>query len=1123
MSNRFAPISMESLTNWIFTEFKAKGSIFGIDKGLFFEPSRHDNFKVKVYDAELETPFGVAAGPHTQMAQNIIVSWLCGARFIELKTIQTLDELEVPKPCIDVLDAGYNVEWSQELKIKQSFDEYVRAWVLIHALHKMFGFPGKTPGLVFNASIGYNFEGIQKNNVQWFLKKILNAGSLKTDYIEIVARYFPEVKKLDIPTQLTNNITLSTMHGCPPDEIGKIASYLINEWNFNTNVKLNPTLLGAKELREILNKTLGYREITVPDIAFEHDLKYPDAIKLLKNLQAEADKKDVTFGVKLTNTLEVENHRNVFDSKEKMMYMSGRPLHAISINVAKKLSNEFNGQLLMSYAGGADCFNAAELLSCGMKTITVCTDILRPGGYTRMLQYIENTKMAMNNLGASSITDFILKTAKGEKVVAAKKTQVEKIKSAAVCNLNKYADYVLSDPLLMRDTFKRANTKTARNLELFDCIRAPCTDECPVNQQAAQYIECVKDDELKRATSLIKLDNPLPTILGRACNHQCESVCTRTHYDEPIAIREIKRYITDKKIAIKHDIEKGKKAKIAVIGAGPCGLAAGYFLAQKGFTVTLFEEKEAPAGMVYQTIPKYRATQKTIDQDVEVIKKLGVDIKCVQKAGKDFTIQSLKKDGYKYIVIASGAQRGLDLGIPGENSFGVIDGLRFLRASKRGEKINLGAAVGVIGAGDVAMDCARTANRLTGGKVSVIYRRTIEEMPAHKEELDAMLAEGIEIIELTAPKEVVTEKGIIKALKCSRMVLSERDESGRKKPLEIPNSEFEIQLDNLIIAIGQKPIFDFFGNEKIILNKKGYIEIDSKTMLTSVKGIFAGGDAVGNGPATIVKACGDGKKIAASIVGSETQSALTIKEPDDINCSYKTLMKKRAKREFRVEIPELGINQRNSFTEIISTLSDTAVKTEVNRCLQCHKLCGTCVTVCPNKAIFTYRIKPEKLVLPVLKFSEGKLRNAGIEEFELKQSYQVAVFTPFCNECATCATFCPTAGKPYQDKPRFYAKKKEFASEKNNAFMFGENMGTIEAKFDGGDHKLSINKNSIEYSNNYFSLEMNNKFKIKKLVQNQNKYNDKTHSLKNFAIIYFLMKGIKKSMPEFLEGLQNFV
>ncbi|MEI6055400.1 MAG: putative selenate reductase subunit YgfK [Lentisphaerota bacterium] len=1113
MSDKFAPISMESLTHWIFTELKEKKTIFGINQDLFFKPQAKDKFKVDIYGTKLETPFGVAAGPHTQMAQNIILSWLSGARFIELKTVQTLDEIEVAKPCIDMQDAGFNVEWSQELKIHQSYDEYIRAWVLIHALHQKLGFPGKTPGIIFSTSVGYNYEGIQKENVKWFLKKVLDAGSLKDECTEIVAKYFPEVKKISIPSAISNNVTLSTMHGCPPAEIGKIASHLITDWGFNTNVKLNPTLLGPDTLRGILNKSLGFREITVPDIAFEHDLKYPDALLLIKDLQAKADKKKVTFGVKLTNTLEVENHRNFFDKKEKMMYMSGRSLHAISVNVARKLSNEFNGELLMSFAGGADCYNVAELLSCGMKTITVSSDILRPGGYGRILQYITNTEKAIEKVKASSIADFICKTAKGDKAVSSIKGTDKKVIGAALSNLNKYADSVVTDPLYVRDTYERKHSKTARKLEFFDCIKAPCTDECPVNQKAAQYIEYIKEGHLKKASYVMREDNPLPTILGRACNHQCETTCTRSHYDEPIAIRELKRYITDKVTSGKFEIEKAKNFKVAVIGAGPCGLATGYFLAQKGVSVTLFEEKDGPAGMVYQTIPKYRATAKSIGTDIETIKNLGVKIECNKKAGENFSVKNLKKEGFKYIIVATGSQNGMALGIEGEDSKGVIDGISFLRSVKKGEKFELGASVGIIGAGDVAMDCARTANRMTGGKVSVIYRRTVEEMPAHKEELDALLEEGIEIIELTAPKAVVAKKGVITALKCSKMTLGERDASGRRKPVEIPNSDFDIQLDSLIVAIGQKPNFDFLKDLPIVFNKKGYIDVDPVTMQTSVSEILAGGDAIENGPVTIVKAAGDGKKLAASIIAMETKTAPVAESAANIKCNYKTLMKKRMTREFRVEIPELSVNKRHGFEEIISTLSDKAAVNEAKRCLQCHKLCSTCTTVCPNRAIFTYQTKEESLNLPIIKISSNKTSVAGEEKFDLSQSYQTAIFTPFCNECATCSTFCPTSGSPYKDKPRFYLDMKEFDAEENNAFMIStlKNGSSIQAKFDNILHKLSILGSSIICSNDLADVKLNKDFAV--LECNSKTKTSTNLSLKNFAIMYALLKNVKKSMP----------
>ena len=216
------------------------------------------------YGTTLETPLGVAAGPHTQMAQNIIVSWLVGARFIELKTVQTLDELDVNKPCIDLEDEGYNVEWSQELKVHQSFDEYLRAWVLIHALHHHLGFPGEAPGMEFNMSVGYNLEGILNPNVQWYLDVMNDASEYLDDYISVVAEWYPAVRDIDIPAQLSDTITLSTMHGCPPDEIEAITSYLMSDRGIHTSVKCNPTLLGPAEVRSIVNDELGYSDIVDP-------------------------------------------------------------------------------------------------------------------------------------------------------------------------------------------------------------------------------------------------------------------------------------------------------------------------------------------------------------------------------------------------------------------------------------------------------------------------------------------------------------------------------------------------------------------------------------------------------------------------------------------------------------------------------------------------------------------------------------------------------------------------------------------------------------------------------------------------------------------------------------------
>ena len=224
MSELFRSIATGQLVAWIFKELDSRDSIFGIPRRHFYEPTAAAPYRTRVFGQPIETPVGPAAGPHTQMAQNIVAAWLCGARYIELKTIQTLDVLDVSKPCIDMEDEGYNVEWSQELRVFESFDEYLRAWVLIHALHDKLGFPGETPGVVFNMSVGYDFAGIQQPNVQWFLDQMHDCSTYKQSVVDEVAKFHPAVRDLDIPDRISDNVTLSTMHGCPPAEIESISS-----------------------------------------------------------------------------------------------------------------------------------------------------------------------------------------------------------------------------------------------------------------------------------------------------------------------------------------------------------------------------------------------------------------------------------------------------------------------------------------------------------------------------------------------------------------------------------------------------------------------------------------------------------------------------------------------------------------------------------------------------------------------------------------------------------------------------------------------------------------------------------------------------------------------------------
>ena len=1112
MSDKLQPISMDELSAWIFGELETRRSIFGIPRELFFVPRKTDRFRSELYGHPLETPFGVAAGPHTQMAQNIVAAWLCGARLIELKTVQTLDELNVSKPCIDLQDEGYNVEWSQELKLHESFDEYLRAWVLIHALHRRLGFPGEAPGVIFNMSVGYNLDGLLKPNMQRFLKNMQNAPEEISEYMLTVERHCPQIRKAVVPGRLSNSVTLSTMHGCPPEEIEGLCEYLLKHWRLHTNVKLNPTLLGPDALRDVLNRRLGYRDIVVPDIAFEHDLKYKDAVPMLRNLRKLAREKKLQFGVKLSNTLEVENTRKAFDPKEKMMYMSGRALHAVTVQVARKLAVEFMGELPMSFSAGADAFHVESLLASGMNTITVCSDLLKSGGYLRLPQYIERVREGMAALEAADLKDYAIRYARSTSGAVPGN-------AAALLNLNRYAETVLNDRRLMKEACDTARTKTGRLLGWFDCIKAPCTDECPVNQQVPRYMRAVKQGQWRDAVEIVREDNPLPSVLGRACTHVCENACIRSHYDEPLAIREIKRFIMSHEKTAKASKATGDGTKVAVIGGGPCGLATSCFLTRAGYDVTVFEGRKYAGGMVSGTIPGYRATQAVIDQDLKALEAAGVKIVYGKKAGRDFTPARLRRDGFKYIVIATGAQQGLRMGVEGEKARGVLDGLEFLRAVREKKPPALGRVVGVIGGGDVAMDCARTAKRLTGKTVKVLYRRTAREMPAQKEEVRELLEEGIELIELTAPRSVVVRGGKMIALRCVRMTLGEPDESGRRRPVEVRDSEFEMPLDQLIVAIGQRADFDFLGDEAVKLNRGGYIEVNPVTMETSAPGVFAGGDAVLGGPETIVKALGDGRKIARAIRSREEPgwAELVGEEPAPRKLSAAEtvdLLRRKAHREYRVPLVARPMGKRKDFKEILQTLEKEQAVAEASRCLECDLMCSLCMTVCPNRAIQVYRMEPVEVDLPKLRVQKGRIVEAGTQSFAIRQHFQVAVFADFCNECGNCATFCPTAGRPYQDKPRLYRKRSEFDAEKDNAFMAMRSRKgwKMLGRFGGETYEILMEGRHLSYTSPLFHAVFDPDTLVLQKKKLTRGVTDGYLSLDPCAAMVALLRGIRGSM-----------
>jgi putative selenate reductase len=1052
MSDRFTPYPIEKLLQWILAEEK-QGQIFGIRKELFCVPQPGDVFKMTRYGQKMDTPIGVAAGPHTQLSQNIISAWLTGARYIELKTVQVLDELDVTKPCIDMTDEGYNCEWSQELKLEQSFDEYLNAWIILHILKDKFGWgDADTRGFIFNMSVGYNLEGILDANVQAFLDKMADCTAHKKAKIDALAKIYPHVKNLDIPAQISDNLTISTMHGCPPDEVEKIGRYFVENRKLNTTIKLNPTLLGPRQLRRILNDELGF-DVAVPDEAFAHDLKYDAGVALINSLLESAAKSGVEFNLKLTNTLETTNSDQNLPKNEEMVYLSGRALHPISINLARRLQNEFNGKLDISFSAGIDCFNVPEVLACNLRPVTVCSDILKPGGYGRLGQYLEEINNAFSEADAGSLEAYI--TLKGRD---------NDLTAAGLNFLNAYADAVAAKVAYSKSQFPYENIKIPRELTAFDCIKAPCVSTCQVSQDIPGYMYYTATGNYQKALDVILETNPFPNMQGMVCDHLCQFKCTRLNYDNPLLIREIKRFIAKRQnLSASRKPAPPNGLKVAVIGAGPSGLACAYFLAVDGFTVDVYETKELAGGMAADGIPSFRLDDDSLKKDIEGIIALGVNIHYGSKI--DLERFEELRDTYSYVYVAVGAQKGLNLGIPGEDAPGVHDQISFLSAVRRGTPPELGKNVVVIGGGNSAMDAARTAKRLVGpdGDVKIVYRRTMQEMPADLEEIQATLDEGIHLIELTAPECLLVEDGRVKSNVCFKMDLGEKDASGRPRPIRIEGTEFEIQVDSVISAIGQRVELDFFPEKDL--------QYDPHTFETALPNVFAGGDAV-RGASTLIKAIGDGKRVAETIMRKAAAQFDTLPAKTDRDLDVAALQVKQTRRAFGLETPELELDSRFNFDLVTQTLNDDTAQQEAGRCLQCDVMCNICTTVCPNRANIAYTMDPVECTIQRALRKDDRIEIEDVETIRIDQFFQIINIGDFCNECGNCSTFCPTSGEPYRIKPKFYLTSQSFAQE-SNGYMLADGM--LKARVDGELETLSQQEDQLIYETKNVNARLNAK------------------------------------------------
>lgn len=999
MSDRMSPIPFDKLMTWIFDEYTHHKSIFGIPQGKFYKKTGEPN--LQIFGTSLENPLGPAAGPHTQLAQNIIAAYLAGGRFFELKTVQILDgeDLPVSKPCILASDEGYNVEWSTELKVSDAMSEYIKAWFALHVLAKELGL-GSVGGFIFNMSVGYDLAGIQSPKIDAFINGLKDASGTELwrechDYLrqhlDLFER-FDEKDLADIVPGVCNSITLSTLHGCPPEEIERIAKYLLTGKGLHTYVKCNPTLLGYEFVRKTMDR-MGYDYLVFDDHHFQNDLQFRDAIPMLTRLQKVAKEHQLTFGVKLSNTFPVKIAHKELPGEE--MYMSGRALYPLTINLAYQLAKEFRGNLKISYSGGADFYNIEDIYHTGIWPITFATTMLKPGGYLRIRQLAElldRVDPKIQGEGAQTPIDLELLKQLGEKAV--EDSHYRKIESSGG---------------------QTSSRKVKKSLPLFDCYMAPCKEGCPIGQDIPEYIRLVGAERYAEAMELIVSKNPLPLITGTLCNHRCMTQCTRLDYEQAVDIRGAKLIAAQK--GYEEYIGKIKQphidplVKVAIIGAGPAGLAAAYFLSLQGIAVTVLDRKDKIGGIIRHVAPDFRISSEMMEKDFDLIRKTGARFRL--GVSGDFSVEALKREGFNYIFIAIGAWKPGRVKLDSSDR-DVLNVLEFLENYKKVPgSLRIGKTVAVIGGGNSAMDAARAAIRVNGvEKVYLIYRRTRRYMPADVEELDLALRDGVEVKELLAP--VSYQRGI---LKCQRMILGAPDISGRRSPQALPDEFVELEADTVIGAVGEQVEIELLKRNKIAIDENGRSKVNLDTGETSVANVFIGGDAL-RGPATIVEAIADATKFAKEVIKREKNQDLVLQKAVS----------------FDREMQLAEIEEKKGVLQKSCQAGD-----EHRRCLECNVLCNLCVEVCPNRANVAIQVTD----------GHGERRQ------------QILHIDGMCNGCGNCAVFCPYDGAPYRDKFTLYENEAQFLAGENAGFALVDRVsGRMKVRVGQEIFELCFEENS---------------------------------------------------------------
>jgi len=514
----FHPWSLNRLLQRVAHEWETRREIFGFPGRRFFKRNPSVDLGITIGDRTVATPLGPAAGPHTQLAQNIVLGWLAGARSFELKTVQILDELHIDRPCIDMENVGYNIEWSQELTLDQSLQEYAKAWLLLEVLRRweplreVLGDPGDH---LFELSVGYDLAGIRSEKMREFIDGLRRAEPIIDGLREEIDGPFAHLRDVPVSGEIISTATLSTFHGCPPDEVEEIIQHLMSAHGLDVTVKLNPTLLGFDTVAAVINDRLGYRDVELVPDAFAEDMKFERAIEMIGRLQEFAVRQGREFGIKLTNTLVVANKRGLMPGDR--MYLSGPPLHVLAVTLLDRLHGALPGVLRLgvasgpvpvAFSAGIDKDNLADTVALGLAPVTICSDLLKPGGYGRMAQGLRKLTRAMADAGCTDLSewraaaDAAAKAAGRRNAVAALAHRL-----AAPCGSDRYS-------LAATDKGLR---EVDHELEMFDCVACGnCVTVCPNN---AFFTAPTRGEDLQARSQYF--------VLAEICNEcgNCTTFC----------------------------------------------------------------------------------------------------------------------------------------------------------------------------------------------------------------------------------------------------------------------------------------------------------------------------------------------------------------------------------------------------------------------------------------------------------------------------------------------------------------------------------------------------------------------------------------------------------------------